>query len=73
VVAVCTNNSGVALTGTTLCASGDPELSTYTYAQIDVTYTFQPPIALWKFPGLKINATLPPTTIHRAAVMRVLN
>jgi Flp pilus assembly protein TadG len=75
VVAVCTNNSGVALTGTTLCTSTDPETSSpipYTIAQIDVTYTYTPMIPLWKFPGLGVNATLPTTTIHRAAVMRVL-
>jgi hypothetical protein len=38
-----------------------------------VTYTFQPLIpAGFNFPGLNIYLTMPPTTIHRRAVMRDL-
>jgi hypothetical protein len=39
---------------------------------VDVTYTYQPLISLWSFPGLGIQATIPSTTIHRQAVMRML-
>ena len=40
---------------------------------VDVTYTYLPLLrAGFKFPNLNIYATLPPTTIHRKAVMRVL-
>ena len=50
----------------------DPEPATYILTTVDVTYTFQPPIPLWNFAKLGISATLPPTTIHRRAVMRML-
>lgn len=51
----------------------DPEAPLYASAAVDVTYTYQPFIPLFDFPNLGIHATLPPTTIHRQAVMRVLN
>jgi Flp pilus assembly protein TadG len=59
---------------TSSCTTGvaDPEPAYYVVATVDVTYTFQPIIPLWDFPALKIHATLPPTTIHRKAVMRML-
>lgn len=74
-VRVCTNrNSVVTCTGT---GSGttpvDPEQPSYVSTAVDVTYTYQPMIPLWELPGLSIHATLPSTTIHRRAVMRVLN
>ena len=74
VVRVCTNNNSVitctgAGSGT---PSADPEPSTYVSASVDVTYTFQPPIPLFTFSNLGIHATLPSTTIHRKATMRVL-
>jgi Flp pilus assembly protein TadG len=74
VVRVCKNNNSVV----TCSGSGsgtppaDPEPLTYISASVDVTYTYTPPIALWHFSGLGITATLPPTTIHRQAVMRML-
>jgi Flp pilus assembly protein TadG len=73
-VRVCTNrNSVVACTGT---GSGttptDPEQPLYVLTAVDVTYTYQPFIPLWELPGLGIHATLPPTTIHRTAVMRIM-
>jgi len=59
---------------TSSCTTGvaDPEPAYYVVATVDVTYTFRPLIPLWDFPALKIHATLPPTTIHRKAVMRML-
>jgi len=74
VVAACTNKNGLILiSGTTLCTSADPEASNYTLAAVDVTYTYQPMIPLWDIAGMNVHATLPPTTIHRRAMMRVLD
>jgi Flp pilus assembly protein TadG len=74
VVRVCKNNNGtVACTGSgSGTPSADPEPATYVSASVDVTYTFQPPIPLFTFSNLGIHATLPSTTIHRKATMRVL-
>ena len=74
VVRVCkNNNSVVTCTGAgSLAPPADPEPSTYILTTVDVTYTWQPPIPLWDFGGLGIHATLPPTSIHRRAVMRML-
>ncbi len=74
IVRVCTNNNGaVACTGTgSSTAPADPEPLTYISTSVDVTYTYQPPIPLWDFTALGIHATLPSTTIHRQAVMRLL-
>ncbi len=69
VVAICTNNT-TAPNGCT--ALVDPEAPAYTLATVDVTYTYTPFIPLFAFPQLGIRATLPPTTIHRIAVMRML-
>jgi Flp pilus assembly protein TadG len=74
VVRACKNNNSV-VTCTGAGSQGppaDPEPSTYISTSVDVTYTYQPPIPLWSFAGLGIYATLPPTTIHRQAVMRML-
>jgi Flp pilus assembly protein TadG len=74
VVRVCKNNNGtVTCTGTgSGTPSADPEPATYISTSVDVTYTFQPPIPLFTFSNLGIHATLPPTTIHRRATMRML-
>ncbi len=69
VVAVCTNSSTAANGCTSLY---DPEAPSYTLATVDVTYTYNPLIPLFSFPRLGISATLPTTTIHRKAVMRML-
>jgi Flp pilus assembly protein TadG len=83
-VRVCKSNNGVV---TCVCQVGactgmgttpaDPEntggaTALYVLATVDATYTYQPLIPLWSFPGLSIRATLPPTTIHRKAVMRMM-
>ena len=45
---------------------------TYPVAAVDVKYTYLPFIPLWDFPALRIHTTLPPTAIHRQAIMRIL-
>lgn len=51
----------------------DPESSTYALITIDVAYTYQPFIPMgFQFPNLHIYATLPPSTFHQQAFMRVL-
>ena len=69
VVAICTNKTTAATACTTLV---DPEATAYTLATVDVTYTYNPFIPLFSFPGLHISATLPSSNIHRKAVMRML-
>ena len=68
-VAICTNNTTAANGCTTFF---DPEAPTYTLATVDVTYTYKPYIPLFSFPKLGISATLPSSTIHRKAVVRML-
>ena len=69
VVATCTNNTTAANGCTTFI---DPEAPAYTLATVDVTYTYKPYIPLFSFPDLGISATLPSSTIHRKAVVRLL-
>jgi hypothetical protein len=68
-VAVCTNQTAAPVACSAL---SDPEAPAYTLATVDVTYTYKPFINLFSFPKLGINATLPAGTIHRKAVMRML-
>ncbi len=74
-VGVCRNNNG------TLDPSGcggswpvpnDPETGLYVLAAVDVSYTYQPLIPFWDFPNLGIHLTIPPTTIHRRTLMRMV-
>jgi Flp pilus assembly protein TadG len=73
-VSVCTNNNG-----TVTCSGSpaytppvDPEDQTkFVLASVRVTYTYQPLIPL-DFLGLGIHATIPPTTLHREAQVRML-
>jgi Flp pilus assembly protein TadG len=69
VVATCTNATAAANGCTTLY---DPEAPAYTLATVDVTYTYKPYIPLFSFPHMNISATLPSATVHRKAVMRML-
>jgi Flp pilus assembly protein TadG len=69
VVATCRNGTTSANGCTTFT---DPEAPSYTLATVDVTYTYNPFIPLFSFPKLGISATLPTTSIHRKAVMRML-
>ena len=73
VVAVCRNNGGAFDPGG--CSTGsfsDPEPGLYVLGSVDVTYTYKPLIPFFDIPGLGIHLTLPPTTIHRMAVMRLV-
>jgi Flp pilus assembly protein TadG len=82
-VSVCMNNNGTATvlssSPATACSTApqDPEVAvgttTFTSVAVDVTYTYSPFIPLFDFPNLGIHATIPTTTIHRQAIMRVLN
>jgi hypothetical protein len=49
----------------------DPEPALYTLACVDVTYTYVPLISAFNFPRLGISLSLPPSTVHRRAVMRM--
>ena len=69
-VAVCTNNNGTIPPSGCGGTPADPEPGFYVLTTVDVTYTYNPLIPLWEFPGLHIHATLPPMTIHRKAIMR---
>ena len=79
-IAVCENNNGVltTLSGTcsltgSLAVPADPEAPLYILATVDVTYTYVPLTkGALSFPKLGINATIPPTSIHRRAEMRVI-
>ena len=73
-VKICQSHNGVvtSLSGTCTGILADPETS-YTLMSIDVTYTYVPFIpATFKFPNLNIYASIPPTTISRRAVMRII-
>jgi Flp pilus assembly protein TadG len=73
-VRVCRNNNGIVTCSGPGAYSppADPEPTKYVLASVDVTYRYVPFVALWDFGGLGIHATLPPTTIHRQASMRML-
>lgn len=74
-VNICQSNSGgvVALSGTCTSIPSDPEQTNYTLTSVDVTYTYQPFISAgFKFPNMNVYATIPPTSIHRRAVMRTI-
>jgi Flp pilus assembly protein TadG len=73
-VRVCKNNNGVvACSGPgAYLPPSDPEPAKYVLGSVDVTYSYRPLVPLWNFGGLGIHATLPATTIHRQASMRML-
>lgn len=72
---ICQNYDGVltSFQGSCSAVPADPEPSGYALSSIDVTYTYQPFIpAGFQFPNLGIYLTIPPTTVHRRALMRVI-
>jgi Flp pilus assembly protein TadG len=74
-VNICQNNNGkiTTLAGTCSAVPADPEPGNYVLTTTDVTYTYQPFIkAGFQFPNLNVYVTIPPTTVHRRAVMRSL-
>ncbi len=73
IVNICQNNSGTFTpTGCSTGSYTDPEPTSYTLTSIDVTYTYKPFITLFSFPKLGIFLTIPPTTVHQRAVMRLV-
>ncbi len=68
----CTTNPVACSATGPLSPPTDPEPNQYMSGSVDVRYTYTPFIGLWDFPGLKIHATVPPTTVHRQAAMRML-
>ena len=75
VVNVCQTNNGTTkvLTGTCSSIAADPEPANFTLISVDVTYTYKPFIGVFSFPNLGVYLTLPPTSIRKVAVMRVIN
>jgi len=79
-VKACTNNNGTvtcAGSGTFAASPNDPEntpggAGPFVLATLDVSYPYTPLIPGWDFPGLGIHLTLPPTTVHRRAIMRMV-
>lgn len=83
-VRVCTQTMDASNNPTTTCDSSgtgtfaDPPSDTrseghlYALAWVDVQYTYQPYIGALNFPALGIYTTLPPSTIRRQSVMRML-
>jgi len=69
-VKICQNDGITAPSGTCTGTLGDPE-TPYTLMSIDVTYTYIPFISAG-FKAFNVYATIPPTTIHRQAVMRII-
>ena len=62
-------NTGSAPAGTPPAvdtAEGSPSAITYVIGAVDVTYTYSPLIPIWRF------ATLPASSVHRQARMRIL-
>jgi len=73
IVRVCSNTNGtIVCTPSGGSPPSDPEASLYVTGSVEVTYTYTPFVSAWSFPKFNIFATLPPTTIHRMAVMRLL-
>jgi Flp pilus assembly protein TadG len=75
----CTNNNGTVEctstgggTFTDPPADARPEAPLYVLRWVDVRYNYQPLLPLVNFPGLGLYLTLPPLTLHRQAVMRML-
>lgn len=66
------NEGGSTSSGNNTDGFTDPEPTRYVLATVDVSYHYQPLIGLMNFPALHIYTTVPPTTIHRTAVMRML-
>ncbi len=78
-VSICENDGTniTALTGT--CPSGanapvaDPEAPAYIAVTVDITFTYSPFFATFDVPSLGIGLPTIPSTIHKRAVMRILN
>jgi Flp pilus assembly protein TadG len=80
VVQICQNSNGAVSTvyGATCsttppAGATDPEPTSYVLTWVDVTYTYTLFIpAGFQFPNLNVYLTIPPTTIKRRAIMRMI-
>ena len=72
--AICTNNGGTVTCDPAGATSppADPEGGAYLLGSVDVSYTYQPVVSLWNFPGLGIYMTTPSTTVRKRAFMRMM-
>jgi Flp pilus assembly protein TadG len=74
-VNICQNTNGTitTLSGTCTSIPADTEPTSYSLMSIDVTYTYVPFIpSSFQFPNLHLYVTLPPLSIHRRTVMRLI-
>ena len=79
-VRVCAKKYGVAAVCSTTGSGtfADPVADTrieaplFVMGWVDISYTYVPPIPGFSFPNLGVYATLPPLTIHRQSVMRLI-
>jgi Flp pilus assembly protein TadG len=74
-VNICKKDNGTVtvLSGTCSSIPADAEPTAFVLLSVDVTYQYLPFIpAGFQFPNLNVYATIPPQTIHRRAVMRVI-
>jgi hypothetical protein len=75
IVDICRNFNGTVTTVSGTCTSipSEPEPTTYVLTSIDVYYTYKPFIpAGFQFKGLNVYVTIPPSVVHRRAVMRTI-
>ncbi len=73
-VRVCQNFNGT--TDCTAPVPSDPEPTYYAVGVVDVTYTYKPLIPTFNFRGVGVSLGFFPaggTTVHRRAVMRIMN
>ncbi len=79
-VQICQNINGTITTiygatcpTTAPAGASDPEPTSYALRWVDVTYNYTPFIgAGFRFPNLNVNLTIPPTTITRRTIIRVI-
>ena len=77
-ISICQNSNGTITSLSGTCPTGanappaDPESPSYVSLTVDVTYTYTPLFSAFNFPSLGISLPPLPTTIHKRAVMRML-
>ncbi len=80
VVQICQNINGTITTiygatcpTTAPTGATDPEPTSYALRWVNVTYTYTPFVgAGFRFPNLNVNLTIPPTTLTRRTIIRVI-
>jgi hypothetical protein len=71
-VVTCTTTGSGSFTNPVADDSAEGVSTWYVRSWVDVKCNYVPLIPLYRFPGLGIYLTLPPTTLHRQAVMRMI-